>query len=136
MWLICHSIINKKNLPNELDTNFSSMREIIPKEAWLFVYYFSVIQSFSYPFLELVALVLICSEIGIYKRKQESKKTRTRPRKRRRQKDKTFFFSWSLSWSSSCFLTFLFSFINSHLWVRKIRPKKFNKKNYTKKLTW
>ena len=48
------------------------------------------------------------------------KKTRTQPRKRSRKrprkKEITFFFSWSLSCSSSCFLTFLFSFLNSHLW--------------------
>ena len=31
-------------------------------------------------------------EVGIYKRKQESKKTRTRPIKRPRKKEKTFFF--------------------------------------------
>ena len=47
---------------------------------------------------------------------KENKKTRTRSRKRPRKKEKTFFFSWSLSWSSSRFLTFLFSFKNFHLW--------------------
>ena len=63
---------------------------------------------------------------------KENKKTRTRPWKRSRkqeldqesdqEKRKNFLFSWSLSWSSSCFLiflTFLFSFVNSHLWMRK-----------------
>ena len=58
------------------------------------------------------------SEVGIYKRKQESKKTRTRPRKRPRKKEITFFFAWSLSWLSSCFLVVLLScflFLNSHL---------------------
>ena len=61
------------------------MREIIPKEAWLFVYYFSVIQSFSYPFLELVALVLICSEVGIYKRKQELDQESDQEKKKKKQ---------------------------------------------------
>ena len=70
--------------------------------------------------------------MGIYKRKHESKKTSLRPRKRSRKKErkhaldqesdqekrKTFFF-----------LTFLFSFINSHLWVKdgiKMDPLFFN----------
>ena len=73
----------------------------------------------SWMFGLLVGLSVSRSEVGIYKRKQESKKTskqeldqesdqenkktRTRPR------------SWSLSWSSSCFLVFLLSFMNSHL---------------------
>ena len=83
------------------------------------------------------------SEVGIYKRKQESKKKRKKEldqesdqdkkenkeekknstkkaikktRKRPRKKEKTLFFSWSLSWSSFCFLPcFFFSFINPHL---------------------
>ena len=57
-------------------------------------------------------------EVGIYKRKQESKKTR---KKELDQEKRKFFFFFS--WSSSCFLVFLiaflveflFSFINSHL---------------------
>ena len=70
--------------------------------------------------------------MGIYKRnkkvwKQDNKKTRTRPRKWSRKKKVFLFFSWSsscfLSYSHvflveflfPCFLTFLFSFINSHL---------------------
>ena len=50
-------------------------------------------------------------------RKQENKnstrKAIKKTRKKRKQ-ERTFFLSWSLSWSRSCFLTFLFSFINSH----------------------
>ena len=79
-------------------------------------------------------------EVGIFKRKQESKKTRNRPRmrsrkqenknstkktrkrkktrtrqrKRPRKKKKSSFFSWSLSWSSSyCFLSFFIVFLFS-----------------------
>ena len=44
-------------------------------------------------------------------RKKENTKARTRPRKLSRKKESFFFFSWS----SSCFLTSLFSFVNSHL---------------------
>ena len=77
-------------------------------------------------------------EVGIYKRKQESKKTRKMERKQEldqesdQEKKKIFpffllaflvervfsffffLFSWTLSWSNSYFLDFLFSFINSH----------------------
>ena len=53
--------------------------------------------------------------MGIYKRKQESIKTRKQELDQEKKKILSFF-SWSLSWSSSCFLTFLFSFMNSHLW--------------------
>ena len=85
-------------------------------------------------------------EVGIYKWKQESKttrkhacfrprkrsrkkekrkKTRFRPRKWPRKKEKTFFFYCLFSWSTagflSFFLTFLFSFINSHLSVAEER---------------
>ena len=72
--------------------------------------------------------ILEQTEVGIYKRKQESQKTRTRPRKRSRKKEKSFFFSWSLSWSSFCFLVILFSYflvlfykfppLGSRLWRR------------------
>ena len=72
--------------------------------------------------------------------KQENKKTRKKERKQelgqetdqendQEKKNVSFFlghflgrervfflFSWSHSWSSFCILTFLFSFINSHLW--------------------
>ena len=54
------------------------------------------------------------TEVGIYKRKQESRKTRKQvldQESDQEKKKKTFIFSWS----SSCFFTFLFSFINSHL---------------------
>ena len=63
------------------------------------------------------------TEVGIYKRKQESKKKRTRPRKQSRkqendQEKKKNLFSliiFLVEFLLSCFLTFLFSFINSHL---------------------
>ena len=44
-------------------------------------------------------------------RKQEKNSTNRVIKKKRKF---FFFFSWSLSWSSSCFLTCLFSFINFH----------------------
>ena len=66
---------------------------------------------------------LECPEVGIYKRKQESKKTRKQEldqesdkenkekrKKTRSRPRKKNFFSWSLSWSSSCFLNFLLSY--------------------------
>ena len=72
-------------------------------------------------------------EVGIYKRKQETKtrprkrsrrqekkkkKTRSRPRNRPRKKKKTFFFSWSFL--VGFLVEFLFPFINSHLsWLNK-----------------
>ena len=78
--------------------------------------------------LKLVVCLLRVSELGIYKRKQESKKTRTRPRKRSRkqeldqesdhEKRKTILFfliTFLVEILFSCFLTSLFSFINSHL---------------------
>ena len=48
----------------------------------------------------------LISEVGIYKRKQESKK-----------KERTFFFlvAFLVEFLFSCFLTFLFSLLNSHL---------------------
>ena len=70
-------------------------------------------------------------EVGIYKRKKESKKTRKKRKQELNQESdqekRKFYFSWSLSWSSPCILSFflvfliaflvefLFSFINSHL---------------------
>ena len=64
-------------------------------------------------------------EVGNYVRKQENKNSNKKVIKK---KESFFFFSWSLSWSTSCFLdrflveflfscflTFLFSFINFHL---------------------
>ena len=50
---------------------------------------------------------LIESEVGIYKRKHDSKKTR----KQELDQESFFFFSWPLSWSSSCFLVFLIAFL-------------------------
>ena len=49
-------------------------------------------------------------EVGIYKRKQESKKTRKKELDQESDQEKTLFFSWSLSWSSSCFLVFFYKF--------------------------
>ena len=75
--------------------------------------------------------------LGIYKRKKESKKTRwhtliQEKKNMFKKKRKNYLFSWSFSWmlswwrecflegvlfswTSACFLIFLFSFINSHL---------------------
>ena len=55
------------------------------------------------------------SELGIYERKQESKKTKKQEQESNQEK-KGFFFlvEFLFSWSSSCFLTYFFSFINSH----------------------
>ena len=88
-------------------------------------------------------------ELGIYRRKQENKKTRkTRNKEKHKNltkkaiKKKRFFFPFFLgrflvrglvfvlfflfSWSSSCFLTFLFSFISFHLWsMGRIRAQFF-----------
>ena len=41
--------------------------------------------------------MLVCPEVGIYKRKQENKKSTKKVIKKKRK-----FFFWSLSWSSSC----------------------------------
>ena len=86
-------------------------------------------------------------EVGIYKRKQASTKTRTQPRKRSIKQRKTrtrprkrsrkqelnqesdkkrkyflfFLITFLVEFLFSCFLTFLFSFINSHL-----RPTNFH----------
>ena len=59
--------------------------------------------------LEGISMKCMKPEMGIYKRKQESKKTRTRPRK----KKKTFFFldHFLVSWLSSCFLSFFLFFL-------------------------
>ena len=74
--------------------------------------------------------------MGIYKRKQESKKTRKKreldqesdqEKKKTRKKTRTsfsfflgrflvFLIAFLVEFLFSCFLTFLFSFINSHLW--------------------
>ena len=82
----------------------------------------TILQDFQTFFKYGMSSQNLLPEVGIYKRKQESKKTRkqeleqesdqeikktrkktrTRPRKRPRKNEK-FFFSWTLSWSSSCF---------------------------------
>ena len=60
----------------------------------------------------------------IKENKKVREKKRTRPRKCSRRKESFFFFSWSFSCFLDrflgrvlFFLTFLFSFINSHLWL-------------------
>ena len=61
-------------------------------------------------------------EVGIYKRKQESKKKRKQELDQESDQEKKssscFLVITLVEFSFSCFLTFLFSFINSHL--RKI----------------
>ena len=90
-----------------------------------------------YPIFVYYHLYLASTEVGVYKRKQESKKTRkqeldeecdqenkrkkkktrSRPRKRPEKKEKTYFYSSSLSWSSSCFLSFFLVFLFSYFLV-------------------
>ena len=66
---------------------------------------------------ELVIIIIFLYTLktrgGIYKRKQESKKTR----KQELDQEKKFFFLITIlvEFLFSCFLTFVFSFINSHL---------------------
>ena len=63
--------------------------------------------------------------VGIYERIQESKKTRKQDKKKENKnstkKKKIFFLDHFLCRVLiilfSCFLTFLFTFINSHLWT-------------------
>ena len=57
------------------------------------------------------------------RKRSRNKKTRTRPRKRPSKKKKLSFFliTFLVEFLFSCFLTFLFSFINSHL-----RPTNFH----------
>ena len=63
------------------------------------------------------------SEVGIYKRKQESKKKEGKHalnQENDQEKRKFFlFFSWSLSWSRLCFLSFLLFIFLDHFLGRK-----------------